>query len=167
MRQSIILMLSMAALASAAPAAGQRGGPTCRVSAYLENEAPLNVRAGPSANARRLSVRHQGSPVADITGQSGGWFRVSRITDFEDSSILFSGTGWMRAATLGAGIANADPWIYARPSRQSRRVARLVPDQSVVTLLGCTGDWLQVREGNRTGWLSRGGQCGNPLTTCP
>jgi hypothetical protein len=104
--------------------------------------------------------------VAEITGQSGGWFRVSRVTDYEDGTILFRGVGWMRIWTLGTSIANADPRLYARPSRLSQRLARLVPEESRVTLIGCTGDWAQVRFGRRVGWLSRGGQCSNPLTTC-
>lgn len=167
MRHSILLTFSMLALASAAPAPGQQRGPMCRISAYLENGARLDVRAGPATNARRLSVRSQGSPVAEITGQSGGWFRVSGITDYEDSTVLFRGTGWIRVSALGTSIANADPRLYARPSRQSRRLARLVPDGSDVTLIGCAGDWAQVRFGRQIGWLSRGGQCSNPLTTCP
>jgi hypothetical protein len=45
-------------------------------------------------------------------------------------------------------------------------LARLVADESQVTLIGCAGTWARVRSGGRTGWLSRGGQCSNPLTTC-
>jgi SH3-like domain-containing protein len=92
---------------------------------------------------------------------------MSIITDYEDSTILFQGNGWVPAASLGTSIANADPRLYARPSRQSWPLARLVPDESRVTLLGCSGDWAQVRFRRQTGWLSRGGQCSNPPTTCP
>lgn len=168
MRQAIFLLLTTVALASAVPAASQPRGPTCSMSAFYLNGARVQVRAAPTANARLLRSRpHQGSPVAEITGQSGGWFRVSRITDYEDSSTLFSGVGWVPAASLGTSIANDDPRLYARPSRQSRRLARLVPDLSQVTLIGCAGDWAQVRFRRQVGWLSRGGQCSNPLTTCP
>ncbi len=167
MRRAIILTLSTLALAGAVPAEGQRD-PTCSLSAYYLNGTRLNVHAGPSATSRRLrTAANQGSPVAEITGQSGGWFRVSRITDYEDSTILFRGTGWVPVASLGTSIANADPRLYAHPSRQSPRLARLVPDGSRVTLLGCSGDWAQVRFRRQIGWLSSGGQCSNPLTTCP
>jgi len=167
MRHNILMMLSTLAMAGAAPADGQRG-PMCSISAFYLNGARLQVRAAPSASARLLRTRpYQGSPVAEIIGQSGGWFRVARITDYEDSTTLFSGVGWVPAASLGTSIANADPRLYARPSRQSRRLARLVPDESRVTLLGCAGDWARVRFRTQTGWLSRGGQCSNPLTTCP
>jgi SH3-like domain-containing protein len=168
MRHAMLTTLSTLALAGALPAEAQQRGPMCSLSAYYLNGTRLQVRAAPSARARLLRARaYQGSPVAEITGQRGGWFRVSRITDYEDSTTLFSGVGWVPAAALGTSIANADPRLYARPSRQSRRLARLVPDFSRVTLLGCTGDWAQVRFRRQTGWLSRGGHCSNPLTTCP
>lgn len=167
MRHAILVTLSTLALAGAVPAESRPRGPMCSISAYYLNGPRLQVRAAPSANARLLPTRAwQGSPVAEIIGQSGGWFRVSRITDYEDSTTLFRGDGWVPVAALGTSVANYDPRLYARPSRQSRTLARLVPDQSRVTLLGCTGDWARVRAGRRIGWLSHGGQCSNPLTTC-
>lgn len=170
MRRAVLLTLSTLALAGAVPAESQRG-PACSLSAYFLNGRGVDVYAGPSANSRRLRTRpNRGSPVAEITGQSGGWFRVSRITDYEqdpENAVLFQGDGWVPVASLGTSIANADPRVYARPSRQSRRLARLVPDFSQVTLLGCSGTWAQVRFRRQTGWLSSGGQCSNPLTTCP
>lgn len=168
MRHAILMTLATLALAGAVPAEAQQRGPMCSMSAYYLNGTRLQVRAAPSANARLLRARaYQGSPVAQITGQSGGWFRVSRITDYEDDTVLFSGVGWVPAASLGTSIANADPQLYARPSRQSRHLARLVPDLSRVTLIGCSGNWAQVRFRRQVGWLSSGGQCSNPLTTCP
>jgi hypothetical protein len=168
MRHNILTMLSTLALAGAAPAGAQPRAPICSISAYYLNGPRLQVRAAPSARARLLRTRaYQGSPVAEIIGQSGGWFRVTRITDYEDDTTLFSGVGWVPAASLGTSIANADPRLYARPSRQSRPLARLTPDGSHVTLLGCSGNWAQVRFRRQVGWLSSGGQCSNPLTTCP
>jgi SH3-like domain-containing protein len=167
MRLSIALVMTTLCLSGAAPAVSQQRGATCNISAFYLNGTRLNVRAAPSATARPLRARgYQGSPVARITGQSGGWFRVSTIIDAEDETILFSGDGWVPASSLGTSVANEDPRLYARPSRQSRPIARLVPDSSRVTLVGCAGDWAQVRAGRRVGWLSRGGQCSNPLTTC-
>ena len=71
MRRFMLLVASALAVAGAGPAAGQPRGPMCNLSAYYLNGARLDVRAGPSANARRLQTRpYQGSPVAEITGQS-------------------------------------------------------------------------------------------------
>ena len=106
--------------------------------------------------------------MATIRGQSGAWFRVSLIVDYENEErVLFRGDGWVHVSNLALSIANADPRLYARPSRQSRPIARLVPDESQVTLIGCTGTWAQVRYRRQVGWLSSDGQCSNPLTTCP
>ena len=104
---------------------------------------------------------------ATIRGQRGSWFRVSRIVDAESERVLFRGDGWVHISNLGLSIANGDPRLYARPSQQSRPLARLVPDESRVALIGCTGAWAQVRFRRQVGWLSRAGQCSNPLTTCP
>ena len=171
MRHIIVLTLSTLAVGSAVPAAGQQRGATCNISAYqagVGNSGPLNVRAAPSSAARLLrGLRGIGSPVARIRGQRGAWFRVTTIVDAESERVLFSGDGWVHVSNLGLSIANADPRLYARASRQSRPIARLVPDGSQVTLIGCSGDWAQVRFRRQVGWLSSGGQCSNPLTTCP
>ncbi len=169
MRHIIAATMSLLALAGAVPVAGQPRGPACNISAYvLDRDARgLNVRAGPSANARVLqAVSNEGSAVARIIGQSGAWFRVSTITDAESDTILFRGDGWVHSSLLGVSVANADPRLYARPSRQSRAIARLIPEDSQVRLIGCSGDWFRVRGAGRVGWLSRDGQCSNPLTTC-
>lgn len=172
MRRSIVLMLSTLALAGAEPLAGQPAGQTCNLTAFQAgtgNSGPLNVRAAPSATARLLrALAGHGSPVATIRGQRGAWFRVSTITDAESdgNEPLFRGDGWVHVSNLDISVANADPQLYARPSRQSRRLARLVPDGSRVTLIGCSGGWAQVRFRRQVGWLSPGGQCSNPLTTC-
>jgi SH3-like domain-containing protein len=169
MRRAIARTLSLLALAGAAPATAQPSGASCDLSAYVidRDARGLNVRAGPSTSARVLRVvSNEGSAVARVMGQRGAWFRVSTITDAESDSILFRGDGWVHASLLGLRVANADPRLYARPSRQSRPLTRLVPEDSQVTLVGCTGDWARVRAGNREGWLSRGGQCSNPVTTC-
>lgn len=157
------------ALMIAGPALAQPSGPRCNMTAFVIDQDPrgLNVRAGPSTGARLLQVvRNQNAAVAQLTGQSGTWFHISGLTDAETGATLFRGDGWVHASLLGISVANADPRLYARPARQSRALARLVPDLTQVTLIGCSGDWARVRSGRREGWLSRDGQCSNPLTTC-
>jgi len=169
MGQRLTALLSALALASAAPASGQQRGTGCDISAYVidRDAAGLHVRAGPSAAAAVLRViSNEGSAVARILGQSGAWFRVSIIADAENDEELFRGDGWIHASRLGLSVANADPNLYASPRLQSRALARLVPDHSEVTLIGCAGNWARVRAMGRAGWLSPGGQCSNPLTTC-
>lgn len=169
MRHPIAAILTAFALAGAVQVSAQPRGASCAISAYVidRDARGLNVRASPSTGARVLRVvSNEGSAVARIIGQRGAWFRVSIITNAEDDTTLFSGDGWVHSSLLGLSVANADPVLHARPVRRSRALARLIPDDSQVTLVGCSGDWARVRSSGREGWLSRGGQCSNPLTTC-
>jgi SH3-like domain-containing protein len=169
MRLAILAISSFLALAGAAPAAGQQRGTSCDISAYVLDRDPhgLNVRSGPSPNAPvHRVVSNAGSPVAHIVGQSGSWFRVSNIVEAEENREIFRGDGWVHASLLGLSVANADPVLHAQPAMRSPAIARLVPDESRLTLIGCAGNWAQVRSSGRVGWLSPAGQCSNPLTTC-
>lgn len=165
-----ILGAAIAALSLTATAPGQAPAPpACAISAYVTDRDPngLNVRAGPSAQARVLrTVSNAGSAVAVITGHSGGWFRISNLDDVEVDAHLFDGDGWVHGSLLGLDVANADPRLYAAANRRSRVLARLQPDFTRLTLVGCAGEWAQVRAEGRTGWLSPAGQCSNPVTTC-
>ena len=169
MRHLLAALVPALALTAAAPVRGPAEAPACDISAYLTDPDPLgtNVRAAPSAQARVLQViGAEGSGVAAITGFRGGWFRVARIDDAETDARLFEGEGWVHASLLGLDVANADPRLYAARDRRSRVLARLTPDGTRLTLIGCAGEWAQVRAVGRVGWLSRAGQCSNPLTTC-
>jgi hypothetical protein len=170
MRYLLAALLPTLALTAAAPAPESAAAGACSVSAFLLSGGPgnIHVRAAPSGQAAALPLQYEdGSGRADITGHDRGWFRISRIIDAESDKLMFEGEGWLPAAELGIGIANSDPRLYATPYRGARVLARLVPDESLVDLVGCSGDFLQVRFGRRVGWLSRYGQCSNPLTTCP
>jgi SH3-like domain-containing protein len=159
----------MLALAGATPVSGQGRGTNCDISAYVidRDAAGLNVRAGPSATAPVLRlISNQGSGVARIREQRGAWFRVSAIVDAENGEDLFRADGWIHNSLVTLSVANADPRLYVRPQPGSRALARLVPEDSRVTLIGCAGPWAKVRAGGREGWLSPNGQCSNPLTTC-
>jgi len=169
MRHSMTAILSTLALAGTVPVAAQPRGPACDLSAYVidQDAHGLNVRAGPSATAAVVRVvSNAGSGVVRIRGQSGAWFRVSTIVDAENDRSLFQGDGWVHGSLLGLSVANADPRLYSRPLLQSRPLARLVAEETEVTLIGCAGHWAQIRAAGRVGWLSPGGQCSNPLTTC-
>ena len=170
MRRAVIAATSALALAGAAPPPGQpQPGAACDISAYVTDwdAHGLNIRSAPSASAPVLRVvSNAGSPVARITGWSGAWFRVSSIVEAENDVNLFQGDGWVHGSLLGLSVANADPRLYARPSVHSRALARLVPDETRLTLIGCAGNWAMVRAAGRVGWLSPDGQCSNPLTTC-
>ena len=169
MRYLPVALLSSLLLTSAAP--GQRTAAViaCEFSAYegVGVTGGVNVRAGPSTQARVVrNLRPEGTSVFDITGFSNGWFRISRAIEAESDERIFAGSGWVHRSNLGMRVAHYDPRLFAAPDRGSRVLAHLGGQEPEVTLLACSGEWVQVRAGSRTGWLPRGGRCANPLTTC-
>ena len=166
MRNLLAALLPTLALTAAAPAPERAAAGSCSVSAFLVG--PGEIRAAPSSQAALLPLLTQEcSGRVEITGHDGSWFRISRMIDAESDKLMFEGDGWLPAAELGIGIANGDPRLYATPYRGSRVLARLVPEETQVDLVGCSGNFMQVRAEGRFGWLSPSGRCSNPLTTCP
>ena len=154
---------------SAEPAIAAQGNITCNLSAFVADPDPngMNVRAAPSTRARVLQViPNNSSGVAAVREQRGTWFRVTVITDAETDATLFRGEGWVHSSLLGLEVATNDPRLYGAPDLGSRLVATLIPAETPVTLIGCSGRWAKVSAANRIGWLSPAGQCSNPLTTC-
>lgn len=154
----------------APPCAARTAVPACSISAYLADSDPTgtNIRSAPSSASKIVSRVAAGTDaVVEIVGQRGGWFRVSAVREVGDrDATLFEGNGWIHRSVLGIDVANEDPRLYAFPRKGARVSAKLFADGSRVTLIGCSGRWAQVRFGNRSGWLSPGGQCASPLTTC-
>ena len=164
-----LLTLTSAAPAQRAPAAGAPAAGACDIKAYQGNRVSdgVNVRAAPSTQARVVrNLRPEGTSVFDITGYNAGWFRISGAVEAESDSRIFAGDGWVHHSQLGLRAAHYNPRLFAGPNAQSRVLANLGGQEPEVALLGCTGDWAQVRAGNRIGWLAPDGQCSNPLTTC-
>jgi uncharacterized protein YgiM (DUF1202 family) len=161
-------LAALTIMALASPAGGA-GVPyrSCAVRAYVIDQDRMNVRAGPSIRARVLKmVNGPNAGRAQVRGFQGGWFRVSRIDAAEDDSVLFTGDGWVHASRLQVDVASGDPNLYEGPSRRSQLIKHLTGDQPDVTLVSCSGNWVQVRVQGLLGWLSPAGQCSNPLTTC-
>jgi len=143
---------------------------SCDISTYILDQDPngTKVRTKANKNSKVLETLKKGEVVVDITGYSNGWFEISRAEDVGDSNeVLFGGRrGWIHSSLIGMDVANADPRLYAEPRKQSRILMKLKADESPLKLLACQGKWVKVETGGKTGWLSPGGQCGNPLTTC-
>jgi SH3-like domain-containing protein len=163
-------------------AAGVSSGPddntqtrvACDLSAYVTDPDPngANVRSAPNKSAPVVKTLPGASDiVVKITGYSGGWFEISRAeTVGDDEKVVFRGRGWIHSSLLGLSVGNngyGPPALYAAPSKQSRVLKRLKPDEDAIKLLACKDDWAKVQSGDLTGWLASEGQCSNPLTTCP
>jgi hypothetical protein len=178
----VLIILSAGSLLFAASAASGQAKVSCDFSPYLADrdtntDNGTNIRAKPDRNAsiiRTLGGKNNDEISSadgigvNVTGFSNGWFEISRVEQVGDSDkVIFEGRGWIHSSLLGLDVANADPRLYAEPRKQSRILMKLKADESPLKLLACQGKWVKVETGGKTGWLSPGGQCGNPLTTCP
>ena len=165
-----------AAVTRKSPIVVEKAQIKCSVEAYrvgYADEIPdkTNVRAKPDKNAALLkSIAVKDEIIFYITGSdNNGWFEISRIetTSGDVDETLFEGRGWVNSSMIDLSVAAADPRLYAAPRKKSRVLKKLIPDASPARPVACRGDWMKVKSGKTTGWLSRGGQCANPLTTCP
>ena len=128
------------------------------------------LRAKPDKNAAiAKSVSYKDEVIYQITGTNGaGWFEIAKIetTGGDTEETIFEGRGWLHSSELWLSVAGSDPRLYAKPSKKSHILKKLVVDESETLPLSCQGDWMKIKSGKLTGWLSPAGQCANPLTTC-
>ncbi|NEQ42573.1 MAG: SH3 domain-containing protein [Leptolyngbya sp. SIOISBB] len=159
--------------AATAPAAAT---PTqsCSASAFIVDTDPagLNVRGGPSSEFAVQDTLPTAAPVeVTIVGATNEWFLINEAWSEEQQEL--QRPGWVYAPLLGVSTTSLDindpeapTTLYAEPDGNAA-VAAEIPKYSEVTLLGCTGNWLQVEAPETTGWLAAGEQCSNPVSTCP
>lgn len=146
----------------------------CSASAFVVDTDPagLNVRSGPSSEFAAQATLPTTVPVeVSIVGATNEWFLINEAWS-EDQQELQQ-PGWVYAPLLGVSTTSLDinnpeapTQLYAEPDG-SAPVAAEIPKYSEVTLLGCSGNWLQVQAAEATGWLAVGEQCSNPVSTCP
>lgn len=147
---------------------------TCSVSAFVADTDPagLNVRGGPGSNFEVIDTLPTNAPVeVSIVGVTDGWFLVNEA--FSQSQQELEQPGWIYGPLLGVTTTSLDindpeapASLYESPDGFSNVKAE-VPKFTEVTLVSCSGNWLQVQAGDTTGWLAVGDQCSNPTATCP
>lgn len=135
----------------------------CDVHAFVIDKDPqgLNVRSTPGSSSKVLGKIPTNESVK-IIASSGNWVNIT------DALSGFQGTGWVFLPMLNTstrGYETNGVNLYASPSQQSRKVAR-VPSRTNVKLLGCKGQWAEVEYRGVKGWLMRNDQCGVAVTTC-
>ena len=144
----------------------------CNVRAYIRGTEPetANVRTAPDKNSELLkSLTSKDQIVFYISGSSdNGWFEISKAETWggETEETIFEGRGWIHSSNTDLSVAGSDPNLYAAPQKNSRVLKKLVVDASQALPVACKGEWMKVKSGKLTGWLSPEGQCANPLTTC-
>lgn len=147
---------------------------SCSVSAFVADTDPagLNVRGGPGSDYEVIETLPTNEPVeVSIVGASNGWLLVNEA--YGPAKQELTQLGWIYAPLLGVTTTSlniSDPdapaLLYAEPDGNAAVVAE-VPKFTEVSLLSCSGNWLEVNNAGTTGWLAVGDQCSNPASTCP
>jgi SH3-like domain-containing protein len=147
---------------------------SCSASAFIVDTDPagLNVRSGPGSDFAAQDTLSTSEPIkVSIVGATGAWFLINEAWSVEQQAL--PQPGWVYAPLLGVSTTSlnindpeAPTTLYAEPDGSAAVVAA-IPKYSEVTLLGCSGNWLQVQAPDATGWLAVGEQCSNPVSTCP
>ena len=159
---------------SPAPAETAAAEISCSVRAFVADTDPagLNVRSGPGSDfAIQDTLPTNDAVEVSIVGAANGWFLV--IEAWSTNQAELEKPGWGYAPLLGVTTTSLDindpeapASLYEAPDGFSA-VKTTVPKFSEVTLVDCSGDWLQVQTNDTTGWLAVGDQCSNPTSTCP
>jgi len=147
---------------------------SCSAAAYVVDTDPagLNVRSGPGSDFAAQDTLPTGVPVeVEIVGTTDEWFLINEAWSGEQQEL--EQPGWVYAPLLGVSTTSlniTDPdaptTLYTAPDGDAA-IAATIAKGSEVTLLGCSGNWLQVKASEGTGWLAVGEQCSNPVSTCP
>lgn len=170
---SILGALAIAGLAAVAvgvpagPAGAAASRLQCRVLAFVDDPDPngLNVRARPTTKSRviaRLRNRHERDVVVSIRGQRGRWFLIVRATGGRKN---FSGRGWVHGSRIGVQVRRRAV-LRGAPRRSAKAVGRAPARETFPKLIGCSGRWVRVRQGKRSGWVSFKDYCAGTETTC-
>ena len=112
---------------------------------------PANVRTGPGTEYPvKWTFVRRGLPV-EVTAEFVNW---RRIRDGEGDE------GWVLGALLsGKRTALVAPWSDAKPARlfserdNGAQTVAIVQPNVLTRLVGCDGEWCEVRIGNRQGHI--------------
>jgi hypothetical protein len=148
----------------------------CDVAVNIADQDPagLNVRASPGGPIV-TAVKAKGRWVrVEVTGQDGAWARIKTArleadeVDNTSDELLWKGVGWVAFSKLGVEEFDSRARFHAAPSEQAKVVLSLEGSGDATApaeaILGCDGDWLQVRVKGVVGWTKV--WCANQLTTC-
>ena len=138
---------------------------SCSATAYVADTDPagLNVRSGPGSDYAAIDTLPTDGPVeVSIVGTTNGWLLVNEA--FSQAGQELEQPGWVYAPLLGVTTTsldlndiNAPAKLYTAPDGMSAVKGEVAKD-TTVTLLSCSGNWLEVQSGNTNGWLAVGDQ---------
>lgn len=135
----------------AAPASAQESTPA------VVTASSLNIRSGPGTGYRVLGSLRSGTAVT-IIARSSSWRRIS----FDGGRIAWAHGAYLRegAASNGGGTTSNQARVTASalnvrtgPGTGSSILGQLA-NGALVSIVGQSGSWRQIRYGNGTGWVS-------------
>jgi SH3-like domain-containing protein len=102
----------------------------CEMNAYINDEDPkgVNVRAGPSNQAKIVHVIKRGDTMVSIVAEANGWFRINQVMPVEGEDRKLA--GWLHGSRLAAGLmimqgGKADERLLEEPSDRSKTLLLL------------------------------------------
>jgi SH3-like domain-containing protein len=151
-----------------AQAQSQTYSTSCKARAYVTDQDAqgLNVRLSNNSKSTVLGKLPLYTEVS-VFAEQDDWLLISPLSP-ELQGVAFHGKGWVYASLLGLSTKGYDRKsvsLYAQPNQESPVTAH-IPSNSSVTLLGCSGEWVLVKQKNITGWLEPAQQCSAAVTTC-
>lgn len=163
----LVLMPATACLAQAA------AKQACNVDVDITDTDPkgTNVRSTPggAAIASLKNASGDGWIGVHVAGQFGDWYETDRASLFDanlpsGAKVLFQGKGYLHKSVLGvSGMQNGGA-IYRDHDLKSSPVDLHAAGDQRVELLGCWGEFLNIRVDKGTGWTKAA--CTNMNTTC-
>lgn len=170
------IALSPTAAHAGGPSTPARASARCNVELNVTDPDPkgLNVRAAPGTSARVVSVLKPDAEWITVhaIAHQGDWMRIDRAVGVDDDApdgerVVFTGDGWVHLRMLGISdlSAGGGATLRQRPDADAPVVFTLDGEDTLPTrVLGCSGDYLQVRYGKHVGWTDS--WCNNERTTC-
>lgn len=154
-RLTLPLAVGAAFAAFASPASAQERTPA------VVTASALNIRSGPGTGYRVLGSLRNGAQVT-IIGRSGAWRRLQ----LDGSRTAWGHGAYLReGASAGGGVSSGGATTSQARVTASALNVRTGPGTNnsilgqlasgaVVSIIGSSGGWRQIRYGNGTGWVS-------------
>lgn len=145
----------------------------CSASAFVADTDPagLNVRAAASGEAAVIDTLPTDGPVeVTLVAAANGWLKLDVAWSLQQQEL--EEPGWVYAPLLGvttrSGTSDTADGVPLRSTPDtSADITASLPQFTEVSLVSCSGDWLQVEADSTVGWLAAENQCSSPVTTCP
>lgn len=141
---------------------------------FISDEGTTNIRNAPKGTVV-YQITEPGTYMLFVFNPDNGWWQVYNSVLYEIDQadpIPVPAESWIHSSVLGVSLRNYDGKpepLYASPDASSAVVGRIEETEALVRPvdLAAGGQWIKVRYGKLTGWISTERLCDNPVSTCP